>query len=728
MVTPNSKKFMYTEFYKSAPPDIKEHVTKDLFNKENLEKNTLDVLSEVYVTHSKDNPKSESSYNITKSMSKQVQNYSSTVLAKKMKMSWKKVKEFKAGGAKRKTNRRQISEHTRNAVNQFYLRDDISRPDPSNRAKTKKLGPRRYMYMPLDMAYTIFADEFRQKWPQKKIPLKLAKFKMLRPKNVKYFSSTPHESCLCVYCVNVRHKLTSLKNRHPDPKSCNFPSTEHEFYNYLLCPRQSKTFPNSECVQKTCESCKEWEKKILDTYSSLDQHALVKYQYWEKEEYTTKSGKIRTRRKLVIKNETVSDCINNLISDTVKPTRSVTFIRHYFTFKWQYSQYLQNKENLKSGQVLIVQDFAKNREIVYQDEIKSHFFSKGQITMHPSVCFFKTNDGQVKRVVIIHLSDITDHSAHLVNIITSDIKKCLQEKYAEESFNKFFLWSDGCSAQYKGKHSFFHLCQKQDVERNFFGSEHGKGESDTETAIINSILRRAIISRKVIVSDARDAYNYLVSYESKSVQTNTERIYHLIECDELTDFPYVVSTLSGSMTRKLHQVKSTHQRPYCLDARPFSCFCAHCCDGNFSDCEKSEHTLGSFSQHTLKVTTLEGDLVNNQNDEEDLIIENDPPLFVALNKPPRVEDLVENNYVLVNFKTSTSKVFKYVAKIKEIKDNDIIIDYMKKQPGNKFVFQEDKPDYVEQTLPIEHVVMVLPSPQVLNRGRYEFPCELKVDD
>ena len=36
-------RFMYTEFRKSAPPYNKEHVTEDLFNKKNLEENTLNV-------------------------------------------------------------------------------------------------------------------------------------------------------------------------------------------------------------------------------------------------------------------------------------------------------------------------------------------------------------------------------------------------------------------------------------------------------------------------------------------------------------------------------------------------------------------------------------------------------------------------------------------------------------------------------------------------------------
>ena len=138
---------------------------------------------------------------------------------------------------------------------------------------------------------------------------------MLRPKNMKYYSSTPHEGCLCVYCVKIRHKLISLKNSQSDQKLCNFPSTEYELHN--------------------------------------------KYQYWEKEEYTTKNGIIHICCKLLIKNETAYNCINSPISDMGKQTRSVTFIRHYFTLKWQYSKHLRTKK-IKTWPSSYCSRFSKN--------------------------------------------------------------------------------------------------------------------------------------------------------------------------------------------------------------------------------------------------------------------------------------------------------------------------------------------------------------------------------
>ena len=122
----------------------------------------------------------------------------------------------------------------------------------------------------------------------KKITVSLEKFKMLQPKNVKCYNQTPDESCLCVYFVNVQHKLTCLWNSHPDPKATNLPTNEEQFYNHLLYPRETQTFSNAMCVNKAYEHCKDWEDTIKKTYSTLDQNTKVRYQFWEKEEYTTK--------------------------------------------------------------------------------------------------------------------------------------------------------------------------------------------------------------------------------------------------------------------------------------------------------------------------------------------------------------------------------------------------------------------------------------------------------
>ena len=67
------------------------------------------------------------------------------------------------------------------------------------------------------------------------------------------------------------------------------------------------------------------------------------------------------------------------------PTQRVTFVEHYMSQKIQIKVYNDCYSFLKPGQCIIVQDFAKNRDISYQDEIKANYWVKIQVTMHPTV-------------------------------------------------------------------------------------------------------------------------------------------------------------------------------------------------------------------------------------------------------------------------------------------------------------------------------------------------------
>ena len=115
-----------------------------------------------------------------------------------------------------------------------------------------------------------------------------------------------------------------------------------------------------------------------------------------------------TRRELVHQNKTFKDFRNEFLEDIMKPLQRCTFAEHFFAKKYQKDMYHKCKSSLKVGQCLMVQDFAKNRDIIFQDEIKSNFWSKKQVTLHPSVLFYKLTDEQEEpnKLVITHLSDI----------------------------------------------------------------------------------------------------------------------------------------------------------------------------------------------------------------------------------------------------------------------------------------------------------------------------------
>ena len=133
------------------------------------------------------------------------------------------------------------------------------------------------------------------------------------------------------------------------------------------------------------------------------------------------------------------------------------------------------------------------------------------MTVHPHVFYFKTSENEkTQRLVIFHLSDIRQHDAQLVHHMTQDCINILSEKYPNEKWEKFYLWSDGCVSQYKGKSSFYFLDKFQvEVERNFFGSEHGKNECDAMTGQISVQYQNAVKADDIIIMNAADLKKYL---------------------------------------------------------------------------------------------------------------------------------------------------------------------------------------------------------------------------
>ena len=185
----------------------------------------------------------------------------------------------------------------------------------------------------------------------------------------------------------------------------------------------------------------------------------------------------------------------------------------------------------------------------------------------------------MKRLVITHLSDITKHHAQLVHYMTVDCINEISRLYPDIRWRKFYLWSDGCASQYKGKHSFYYLDKYNvSVERHFFGSEHGKGECDSETGLISQTYSTAVKSDKHLIINASDMKDLLCTKNNDE----KSRIFKVVKDDDaelkaiMESFEDVhVKTLSGTCTRTLHQIK-TSEKPGVLLTRRFSCFCPYC--------------------------------------------------------------------------------------------------------------------------------------------------------
>ena len=550
--------------------------------------------------------RSDTTYTVLSKLSPFLSKKSVTDIQKCLGVNFDNAKKIKNGEKLgRKVYDKIINEEVVNKIVQFYEFDTISRIDMRKNKTSKKWGPRRYMYTTIRMAHLNFITDN----PEMKVSF--SSFHKLRPRNVKVRKDTPLISSLCPYCHNIRLKL----------QKANVPGvrTEYDLYHNLICEKDYTKIGKASCIEQKCEICCDWKSKIETLLSNMpDKDKNITWYRWQQTQYTLKNGGKGIHRVLECKNEPFEVFKEELMEDIMKPMQRCTFVEHHFAHRYQHKMYDECISSLKPGQCVIVQDFAKNRAIIFQDEIKSNYWSQKQVTIHPSVLYYRLIEGEpIRKLVVTHLSDITNHDAHIVHHITQECISVLKNKFSEIDWNRFIIWSDGCASQYKGKNSFYYL-NKYPVllERNFFASEHGKGPSDAETGLLAMKLDAAVKTRETVIHNAKSMYDFFL--ETHNEETH---IFKLITKSDLNvimnDFEGVtVQTLSGKCTRSLHQIKHDKIKGDLLQ-RSFSCFCFCCERGDYGHCKNQAYTSSTH----FKKCHLPTNVINDNNDNHEDVAE-----------------------------------------------------------------------------------------------------------
>lgn len=94
----------------------------------------------------------------------------------------------------------------------------------------------------------------------------------------------------------------------------------------------------------------------------------------------------------------------------------------------------------------MIQEFAVNRKATYHAEVKSEHFGKAQVSLHPTMAFYKNETGQLVRHVAMFFSDDIGHDYHAVHTYT---EKMLQMLKGETKVEDVIIWSDGTVSLYK---------------------------------------------------------------------------------------------------------------------------------------------------------------------------------------------------------------------------------------------------------------------------------------
>ncbi|XP_041371083.1 uncharacterized protein LOC121384664 [Gigantopelta aegis] len=197
----------------------------------------------------------------------------------------------------------------------------------------------------------------------------------------------------------------------------------------------------------------------------------------------------------------------------------VTFLAgHLFRADWQHRQFeaMRRDTPFSKSTVGMVLDFAENFACLYQDEIQAAHWHHKQVTVHPIVTYYACREcKETTTESLVFISEDRVHDYHAVFRFTQlaviHLRTAL-DILLEHSIE----WTDGCSLQYKSKGPFCDISNALTdlgctLERNFFGSRHGKGPSDGESAVVKHKAATAVKAGTAIITNAKDLYDYCVS-------------------------------------------------------------------------------------------------------------------------------------------------------------------------------------------------------------------------
>ena len=202
---------------------------------------------------------------------------------------------------------------------------------------------------------------------------------------------------------------------------------------------------------------------------------------------------------------------------------------------------------------------------------------------------------EVVREAIHVVSSDRCHDSNAVAHFTKVINQHLVDD-RKLAIKRQIQFTDGCAGQYKSSRTFADISHAMDdlkcnVERNFFGSRHGKSESDGEGGVVKSTVSRAVTAEEVIVTDAESFYNFCNSRLVKGADETSDSCCHfkrefiLVRKGDIdrSKKSREVKTVKG--TRTLHCVTSV--KGGTVKTRQLSRYCTGCM--NSGDCLHTDY-------------------------------------------------------------------------------------------------------------------------------------------
>lgn len=355
-------------------------------------------------------------------------------------------------------------------IQEFFQRGDVSTNLPMAKRVKKNMEERCVLDKPLLDVY----QNFQQYHPE--VTASFSTFNRCRPKNVESTRKRPWIGCLCESCANIDLKLKALSQVAARCGSCIKVKNKYEAVALTLYDKEEgAAFNKLKCVQRQCGSC--GCDNIVRFYQPLAEEnsmATVVYSKWERVKKMYK-GKEVSQIMPVSHTDSVTEVIVKLSGELQN------FAQHLFVAAWQQNQFTWLQKNVPKSWVVLNMDFAENYTCVAQEEVQSAHWSHNQVTIQPTVAYYRCPVGSCESIVTEHLIFVSEDNTHDEAAVHKFVKLATEHLVQVRglTIEKEIQLTDGCAAQYKSKVPFTDISfSKTDlgfsVERHFYGSCHGK--------------------------------------------------------------------------------------------------------------------------------------------------------------------------------------------------------------------------------------------------------------
>lgn len=517
-----------------------------------------------------------------------LEEYSLTEISKLTCIDISKVRRILKSHLNEKTPKEyswKLSDEQTEEVKDFFRSPQISYNLPDMRFCSK-----RYMRMSIEEAYDIY------KAGRTSRVVGRSTFGKLKPRDVVTIDKTPNRQCCCDTCENFRTVILAMK-RHGfkglganskkaiEDSMCKckkIKNTGNTSYEWTKMPRKSCAF--RKC--KECGSIYEKKRLIKENTRLCTETKTINWKQWMNQKmakkYNAQGFALKINSKSVQKRSLYEVIMTgtafDLLSYYIRLLNDIS--SHHFNNCWQMFQFMLCQSNLQDNQILLIQDFARNFVIDFQDEPKTLHWAHDQVTVHPTICCFscpRKGCNHLVTVEVIHISTDLNHDPHAVAFFKKDALNYIRSEGI--SYDEVIEWTDQSPTQYKSRHIFASLANN-DIPtcHNYYPVKHGKNPADGASGRVKLTFKRGKLSREATIRNARELFEYTAEAMNKKNDCDGQRCSHFetkilfkgkIRRNNFRDSEAIKDT------KKIHSVRSTGVRDW-VQIRNTTCCCLSC--------------------------------------------------------------------------------------------------------------------------------------------------------